>query len=200
MLLLVLAACGGEPEDAADAGGATPADATTPDAAPPSDGREDASPGADAACAPIVGTAVVEHACLHVEHGPHGAVTAGADPATVTANVNAPHTHFTITLVGAAAPYRGAVVYRPTQDGEHAFLADPALALRVTSAGGEDLPVVARHDVATCAGIAQALVVPLERLVSYRVIVPDTTAPTARLIIENLESFAPEDAWGQACP
>jgi hypothetical protein len=200
LLLLAVAACGDGGPDAPAADGAAPADAHAPDVALAADGGVDAGAGADAACAPAVGAAVIEHACLHVQHGPHAAVTAGSDPATVTANVNAPHTHFTIGLVGAAAPYRGAVVFRPTQDGEHAFLADPALALRITTAGGDALPVIADHDVTTCAGIARAVVVRLERLVSYRVIVPDTTAATARLIIENLESFAPEEAWGGQCP
>jgi hypothetical protein len=199
-LALLLVACGSEarPGEPEPPDAAAPADAPVTDAA-----LDDAAPGdagTDAACTPVVGAAIIEHACLHVAHGPHGMVTAGSDPATVTTNINAAHTHFTVTLVGATAPYHGAVVYRPTQSGELAIFVDPGLDLRVTTASGQEVPTVVRHDVTTCAGLSRALVVELERMVSYRVVVSEASAATMGIIIENLGSFAPEDAWGQACP
>jgi hypothetical protein len=199
-LALLLVACGGDAEPGAperpDA--AATADAPITDAALDDGTLDDA--GTDAACTPVVGAAIIEHACLHVAHGPHAMVTAGSDPATVTASINAAHTHFTVTLVGATAPYHGAVVYRPTQSGELAIFVDPGLELRVTTASGQALPAVVRHGVATCAGLSRAMVVELERMVSYRVVVSAASAATMGIIIEYLGGFAPEDAWGQACP
>lgn len=66
-------------------------DAALPDAA-----IADAAPGPDADCAPRLGPVVVEHACLHVMHGPFGTVTAQPDPATATVNINASHTYYTV--------------------------------------------------------------------------------------------------------
>jgi hypothetical protein len=199
-LVLVLVACGSdaEPGDPGPPDAVATADAPIIDAALDDSALDDG--GTDAACMPVVGAAIIEHACLHVAHGPYAMVTAGSDPATVTANINAAHTHFTVTLVGATAPYHGAVVYRPTQSGELAIFYDPGLELRVTTASGEALPTVVRHDVTTCAGLSRAMVVELERTVSYRVVVSGASAATMGIIIENLGSFAPEDAWGQACP
>ena len=200
---LVATACSADAETASpDA--ATPFDARFADApladvdAVPTDG-----PAIDGDCLPAVGDVVIQHACLHVVHGPHATVTAGSDASTVTANVNAAHTHYTIELPrdGTDADrYRGVVVYRPAQDGEHAFFVEPSAPLVLTDAAGVALPIVARHDVATCAGITSVAVVRLERQVRYRVVVPAITAPSVHLIVENLESFAPEDAWGRTCP
>jgi hypothetical protein len=191
------------------------AGAGSPDAAAAFDGaladaplvEVDAVPGDAAAidgdCPRSVGDVVIEHACLHVVHGPHAMVTAGSDASTVTANINAPHTHYTIELPRDSADpdrYRGAVMYRPAQDGDHALFFDPAVPLVLTDPAGAALPVIAGHDVATCAGVARVAVVHLERQVRYRVVVPAVAAPSVRLIVENLESFAPEDAWAQACP
>ena len=202
-LLLVVTACG------ADAGTAPPDAATRFDArfadAPLAEG--DAVPGdapaTDGDCPRLVGDVIVEHACLHIAHGPYATVSAGSDASTVTANVNAPHTHYTIELPRDSTDpdrYRGAVVYRPTQDGEHAFFMEPSASLDVTDATGLALPIVARHDVATCAGIASVAVVRLERQVRYRAVVPAITASSVHLVIENLDGFAPEDAWVPTCP
>lgn len=198
--IAVLAACGGESvtdsPDAAPPVDAAPFDAASFDAGDP-DGASGDLDGAlgDAACTPAVGATVVEHACLHVMHGPFATAMAGADPATVTASINTPHTYYTIDLVPDGDRHRGAVLYRPAQDGDHAFFVDPSAALTITAPDGAALPIAAAHDVATCDGIRSAVVVRLARQVRYRVIVPAIPGPSLRVVVENLDSFAPEDAW-----
>jgi hypothetical protein len=202
VVLLLLAACGTGP--AAEDPDASPTpDAPSSDAAPtgPDAAAEgDAPPPLDATCTPLVGDVIVDHACLHVMHGPYSTTTAGTDPATVTANINMAHTHYTVELARDGDHHGGVFLYRPTQDGAHAFFVDPATPLQLSDPDGVPLPVLTRHEVTTCAGIASVVVAQLGRQIRYRVSTAAVTAPAIHVLVENLESFAPEDAWARMCP
>jgi hypothetical protein len=199
--LLLLAACGTDSAaDAPDASATDDAPSSDAAATAPDAGAEGDAPPSDAPCTPRVGDAIVEHACLHVMHGPYAAITAGTDPATVTANINMAHTHYTVELARDDDRHGGVFLYRPIQDGAHAFFVDPAANLQLSDPDGVALPVLARHEVATCAGVASVVVAQLERQVRYRVSTAAVTAPAIRVLVENLDSFAPEDAWARTCP
>jgi hypothetical protein len=201
LALLLATACGRDGDtEAADA--STHLDAPVADAPLADlDASHDAGTDAlDGECPLAVGGTVIDHACLHVTHGPRASVTASGDPDTATANVNMPHTLYTIDLVPDSSQYRGVVTYRPTQDGDHAFFVDPAGSLVVTDRAGAALPVVASHDVTTCDGVASVAVVRLAAQTRYHLAIPAVSAPSLQVIIENLDGFAPEDAWTRACP
>lgn len=134
---------------------------------------------------------VLEHSCLHVQHGPFATVTAmnrGTLP-----NVNTPHTAFTVLLSEQPS---NRVSYRPNQSGEHVLYvgADVRVAVSDDSAV---IPPKFSETVAACAGLATAAVVELKGQAKYTLLFErvSSTAST-QLVIEPVGALAPR-GWAE---
>jgi hypothetical protein len=128
---------------------------------------------------------VLEHSCLHVQHGPFASVMAG-NSGTI-ANVSTPHTAFTVQLLEQPTNH---VSYRPNQSGEHAFYLGPDVDLSISDDSAILQPKY-REPVTTCAGIATVLVFDLRAQAKYTLgFERSALSPTTTLVIENVAALA----------
>ncbi len=144
---------------------------------------------------PLLGEEAIEHSCIHAGVGPFVTVTAGADPATTTADVSAEHTAYNVNFVSSGAGFGGAVLYTPDADGDFAIFLDPSVNVSVLDSSGT--PVAIEDDVsidpAECSSLARAVVVELSSAETYTIVFEPSSEQSALVLIENLAEFnAPE--------
>ncbi len=132
-------------------------------------------------------------------HGPFGTVTAQPDPATATVNINASHTYYTVELLPLDGLHAGVVTYRPANAGLYVFFLDPDVPARMQAPDGAVLPILHSELVATCPGLTRAIVVELDAAVRYRLFFEPTPEVSARVAVEYLDSFSPEERWDEPC-
>jgi hypothetical protein len=136
----------------------------------------------------LVSDEVVEHSCLHAEFGPFAAVSAQPYPGTVFSNIDTPHTAYTVTLPASGSSYAGAVRYRPTASGDHAFFLTPGTPLALFTNDGVPVPIEREGEIPDelCALIERVGVTHLEAGESYIVSYGPSTASGVQTIIEFL--------------
>jgi hypothetical protein len=158
-----------------------------------SDPALDVEPAAlDGSCTRL-GAPLVEHACFHAQFGPFVTVAGSATrsfPAT-TPNVNTVHTHYTVTLPGAAGANEGTVKYRPARTGDFAILTASSAGLLVLDAAGAAVPTQLRHAVPgdECGVLVEAHVVSLVAAQTYRFVIGPAAGTSVGLVIEKLSDF-----------
>jgi hypothetical protein len=167
-----------------DAGHTT--DASVPDAS-----CEDAATKADAG-GECLDDPVLEHACIHVERGPFGAVTASTGASV--ADVNAPHTYFTVTL--PAGGQTGRLAYQPPRtarfvlylgDGAEVSMRTPAQTL-LPPAYSEAVDGTAVS--ANCTALKRAQVYSLSQDTVYSLeLTPIGASTSTTLLFEDFDSF-----------
>jgi hypothetical protein len=189
--------CGARPRPERDAsvsrldGGGGGLDATSAETSASGDGG--AGPQGDGGECLV--DSVLEHSCLHAQHGPFAEVAAVATGSA--ADVSKVHTAWRLSMPPAGALL---VSFRPTMMGDYVFYLDRALPLSVRS---EALSLSATHSeaVTACSGIAEARVYPLSSGARYEVEVGPTGGDQATLVIEHVQAFTRE--WRErfeACP
>ena len=173
-------------------------------------------------CAEL-GTSIVQHACFHAERGPFGdgvqpyplAASIPADFTVATANVNAVHTLFAVTLPGnGAGMYEGSVRYRPNRTGDWAIFTTPdapvpapvpntpapavpdpprpMVPIRVLSATGAvpvKLPVELEHAVPGCNRLPHVGIFKLTAGQTYQIAVGPSGLSRVGLVLEKLGDF-----------
>jgi hypothetical protein len=158
-----------------------------------SDPALDVEPAAlDGSCTRL-GAPLVEHACFHAQFGPFVTLAGSATrtfPAT-TPNVNTVHTHYTVTLPGAAGGNEGTVKYRPARTGDFAILTSSRTELLVLDAAGAAVPTQLRHAVPgdECGVLVEAHVVSLVAAQTYRLVIGPAAGTSVGLVIEKLSDF-----------
>lgn len=130
---------------------------------------------------------VLEHACLHVRHGPFAEVDARAGAAVVP-SISAPHTVYVLGL-GAAA---GRVAYRPVLQGQHVFYLEADLPLTLHAPDGR-LTATHVEPVVDCAGLTRAHVFNLTAGTRYEAEIGPGRA-TAQVLVESVDSLT-FDGW-----
>lgn len=164
---------------------AQPDSFTMPDAR--ADGPDDASSpfddsGADGDCWL---DPVLEHACLHVTHGPFAQVMSNVS--STPPNVNAPHTAFTVSL--PPGMNTGHLSYRPAESGEYVFYlgANVELALHDSM---QQLNETFRESIATCAGLEAAFVYNLVGATEVDLsLIPTASVESTILVVEHVDSL-----------
>jgi len=140
-----------------------------------------------------LGPALVDHACFHAQFGPFTAVAGSAvrNFGAATPNLNAVHTHYTVTLPGALGANEGTVKYRPARSGDWSIMTNPAdVPLVVLNAAGQPMPVQLDHAVSSCAQLLRARVYNLNANETYRLVLgPSSTALSAAVVVEKLSDF-----------
>jgi hypothetical protein len=140
-----------------------------------------------------LGAPLIEHACFHAQFGPFVTLAGSATrsfPAT-TPNVNAAHTHYTVTLPGSPGANEGTVKYRPARTGDWAVLTGIGVDLLVLDAAGAIVPTLLRHAVSAdaCGVLVEAHVVSLVAAQTYRFVFGPSPGPSVGLVIEKLSDF-----------
>jgi len=136
----------------------------------------------------LVSDEVVEHSCLHAEFGPFASVAAQPYPGTVFNNIDAPHTTHTVMLPASGSSYAGAVRYRPTESGDHAFFLTPGTPLALFTNAGSPVPIEREGEIPeeSCALIDRVGVAHLEAGQSYIVSYGPSSEPDVQTIVEFL--------------
>jgi hypothetical protein len=158
-----------------------------------------ADPALDTEPAPLesgctrLGSPLIEHACFHAQFGPFVTVAGSATrsfPAT-TPNINAAHTHYTVTLPGSPGANEGTVKYRPARTGDWAILTGVGVDLLVLDAAGAIVPTQLRHAVpaSDCSVLVEAHIVSLAAAQTYRFVFGPSPDPSVGLVIEKLSDF-----------
>ena len=139
----------------------------------------------------ILGASLVSHACFHATNGPFVTVPASAvrDFVAPTPNVNAVHTHFTVTLPGPAGANEGTVKYRPARTGDWAIFFNPVVPITVLDPSGTTIPIELAHDVAGCSQLPRVNVVRLTANVTYRLVLGPASVGSVGLVLEKLTDF-----------
>jgi hypothetical protein len=139
----------------------------------------------------ILGAPLVTHACFHATNGPFETVPASAvrDFPADTPNVNAVHTHFTVTLPGSAGANEGTVKYRPARTGDWSILSNPLIPITVLDPSGAAVPIELAHAVAGCSLLPRAIVVRLTAGVTYRFVLGPASTGSVGLVFEKLTDF-----------
>ncbi|MET0341381.1 MAG: hypothetical protein ABW252_10280 [Polyangiales bacterium] len=145
------------------------------------------APGSDARACRV--DPVLEHACLHVQHGPFAEVDATGGAGTVPA-ISAPHTVYVLRL-GAGA---GRVAYRPVLPGQHVFYLEADLPLALHAPDGSLTPSHV-EPVDDCPGLARAHVFNLTAGTRYEAEIGPGRA-TAQVLVESVDSLT-FDGWDQ---
>ncbi|WP_338863229.1 hypothetical protein [Myxococcus stipitatus] len=115
---------------------------------------------------------VVEHACVHAEHGPFQPVTASALGAPVLVDVSAPHTTYNITLPSNPQSWgwAGRVSFLPDASGEFAFMLSRERGLRIYDAAtGAEVSRECRYQVPAnvCGALKAAIIADLTADTEY---------------------------------
>ena len=146
--------------------------------------------GAGASChEQRLGRAVVEHACLHAEHGPYVDLTAATGEADAP-QVNAAHTAFRAGESGGALSW---LRFTPASSGAYAFLGVLPTSLVFMRADGSLAHSTAMNT--SCAGLPAARVLELD---AGQPLGLSWTEGDLVLVVEALDPFA-EQAWEQDC-
>ncbi len=137
-----------------------------------------------------LGFPLVEHSCFHSTNGPFSGVTATPGPAAVagTANVNAVHTYYAVTLAPGQA---NVVVYTPVRSGTWAIFTETTMPLAVLGDGGQELPVRLSHGVVDCPALPLVRVYTLVANQRYtlRLGGAAVTATQTPLVLEKISDF-----------
>jgi hypothetical protein len=180
------ASLGGAAQQAAGDGGAAGANPSAPAGA--GGGAEGGGPGA--LCQePLLGRAVIEHACLHVEHGPYVDLTAATDEANAPA-VSAPHTAYRVGSSGGALSW---LHFTAPSSGSYAFLGALPTTLLFSLEDGSLVPSTAMGT--TCAGLPAARVLDLDAAQPLSL---SWAEGDLVLVVEALAPFG-EEAWELGC-
>jgi hypothetical protein len=123
---------------------------------------------------------VLEHSCLHVQHGPFVAVRADEQAPAV----DAAHTVHHVQYAG------GPLTFTPARDGEFVFYLGDARVLVLRGASGT-VPWLAEEDVLGCSGLARAHVAALRAGTPYRLQLAEGTVSEVTLLIESVTTFSP---------
>ena len=123
-----------------------------------------------------------EHACEHAELGPFVSVTAGSG-ATAPA-VNAPHTAYNIALPGSGGARGGEVRYLASEDGEYAFMVNPAVPFVVLGPDGQEVAVELELAISNCPALARLKLVDLAPG-EYRLVFGPTDQAEVLLVVER---------------
>jgi hypothetical protein len=129
---------------------------------------------------------VVEHACLHAQHGPFTTVDAAAPGASGAPDVSAPHTAYHVNLVAVGGAFSGELAFTPDETTDVAILVDPDVPVVVLDAGGDPIEIEEERAITTCPALARASVLELEGGVTYRLQLGPATAAQALLLIEEV--------------
>jgi hypothetical protein len=137
----------------------------------------------------VLGRAVVEHACLHVEHGPFEELAAGTVEESAPA-LGAPHTVYRVTASAGAQSW---LRFTATSAGSYAFMGVMPPSVRFLLADGSLAAAEPRNT--TCPGLPTARVFDL-----------DAASPLSMswlegelvLVVEALASFG-DLAWESGC-
>lgn len=137
-----------------------------------------------------LGFSLVEHSCFHSSNGPFSRVTAtpGATATASTADVDAVHTHYAVSL---AAGQANVVVYTPVRSGTWAIFTETTMPLAVIGEGGQELPVRLRHAVADCPALPLVRVYTLVANQRYtlRLSGAAEAATETPLVLEKISDF-----------
>jgi hypothetical protein len=146
-----------------------------------------------------LGAALVEHACIHANHGPFGdglqphPLAAGSrrtlqDPAPpAVPNVNRVHTHFRIALPPGEA--EGVVSYLPARGGQWAVFTNPGVPVAILDPAGRPLATRLEQEAPGCAELPRAAVYELEASTTYRLVLGPSSAAEVGLVLEKLSDF-----------
>jgi hypothetical protein len=139
----------------------------------------------------LLGAPLISHACFHATNGPFQTVPASAvrDFPATTPNVNAVHTHFTVTLPGPAGANEGTVKYRPERTGDWSILFNPHVPFTVLDPSGAVVPIELAHAVSGCSQLPRAIVVRLTAGVTYRFVLGPASVGSMGLVLEKLTDF-----------
>lgn len=151
----------------------------------------------DELCSGAYGEAT-EHTCSHVMNGPYASVSASATVETALANVNLPHTAYTVNLVPVDGRYQGAVRYRPSELTTHLVFVAPDVPFVIHDATGVAVApeLTADVDPEACDPDApqQHLVryeqFTLDPAQTYRIFFGPTDASSVLFLVEHVEEFA----------
>jgi len=139
-----------------------------------------------------LGVAVVDHACLHAEHGPFMTVM-GARDSEAAPLINRPHTGYQIG--GEAQDYR-VVRYEPRKAGQYALFVEGGVLRTLTLGASESSALFSGQT--SCAGLARVAVFELSGGVSYALTLEPSDEAPVLVVIEGLEAFGSE-AWRSSC-
>ncbi len=187
----------GEPRDAGHRDGAMtsmPADADVDAELPDAQSGPDSGAGSDGgSCAfTRLGAAVVEHACLHADHGPFVSVMSARD-AEAAPSINSLHTAY---QVGSEAQGDRVVRYEPRHAGQYAVFVDGGVLRSLTLDSSDPSPLFSGET--SCASLARVAVFELSGGVAYALTLePNDEAPVL-VVIEGLKAFGNE-AWDGSC-
>jgi Putative metal-binding motif len=137
-----------------------------------------------------LGPPLIEHSCFHSTNGPFVDVSATPGPVAVvgTANVDAVHTHYAVTLAPGQV---NVVVYTPVRSGTWAIFTDTTMPLQVIDAGGRELSVRLTHAVSDCPALPLVRVFTLTAGMRYtlRLGAANVAVPETPLVLEKVSDF-----------
>ena len=128
---------------------------------------------------------VIEHGCLHAQHGPFVTVDAAPPDAAAAPDVSAHHTAYSVNLLAGAGGHVGDVELSPDETTDIAILVGPDVAITVLDTAGQSVEIEDERGVA-CPALQRARVVELAGGATYRLRLGPTPAAQALLVIEEL--------------
>lgn len=140
------------------------------------------------ACSTTLNDELTDHTCIHVTNGPWASLAAyGTDNPNAPPEVNQGHYFYTITMakneadevvesvVALLSPYRELAIYLNESE-----------LVTVVDSLGQTLPVIFDAPITTCpSGLTRALVYALNRLETYRIMLPADGPLQRSLVLEN---------------
>jgi hypothetical protein len=128
---------------------------------------------------------VIEHGCLHAQHGPFVTVDAAAPGAVGAPDVSGHHTAYSVNLLAGADGHVGDVELSPDETTDFAILVGPDVAITVLDTAGQPVEIEDERGV-DCPALQRARVVALAGGATYRLRFGPTPAAHAVLVIEEL--------------
>jgi hypothetical protein len=162
----------------------------------PTSAPEEAEPGQqgqslEAGCTAL-GPSINEHTCEHATLGPYLSVTASATESfsSTTPNINATHTHYTVTLPGSGSSYTGTVKFVPGRSGSWAFYVTQDIPLSLKDSNGNTLSAALTDPLnsSTCS-LTKAVVYNLTKDLTYRLTLGASTVSTVGVAAERVEDY-----------
>jgi hypothetical protein len=130
---------------------------------------------------------VIEHGCLHAQHGPFLTVDAATPGSGGAPDVSRHHTAYNVNLATVGGGFGGEVTFAPDEAGDFAVLVGPGVTVRILDENGAAIEIEDDRQVATCPVLARALLVELEGGAIYTLALGSSAAPETLLVIEEAD-------------
>ena len=141
-----------------------------------------------------LGASIISHVCFHANYGPFQSVTGSSSTSFSgsSPNVNATHTHHTVSLPGSLGSHQGTVKFTPGSSGDWAIFLEPDVSLQVLDASGTALSVLLTHTIPSgdCSELSRVAVVNMSASNTYRLVLgPSSSVSSVGVVLERVDDF-----------